>query len=127
MAKIADLNEAAWGEWVSTRPPAIQAMCAQWPPDRLYRMTDTGHCCTLLSYSEDGTVTVSVSGEYNATMFDREVFGVDPHKLEECDLPGADEPLGTVLTEDADVERYIELIRPMVLAERDADQTGDKP
>lgn len=98
MAKIAEINQDALNEWLSTRPQMIQDMCAKYPPDRLYRMKDTGQRVTLYSYSEDGTVTVTVSGTYNLiATFERNVFGVDPSSLEECDLPSKDEVLGVLV------------------------------
>lgn len=119
MAKVGEMDEAGWNAWVATRPPVIQAMCAKLPPDRLYRMKSTGQRVTLHSYSENETVTVDITGEYNATMFDRQVFGVAADDLEECDLPASDEPIGTLLTEEAEVEAYIDLTRPAILAGRD--------
>ena len=69
MAKIAELNAEGWREWVATRPPAVQDLCRRYPPDRLYRMQPTGSRVTLVSYSESGTVTVRVSGDWNLTTF----------------------------------------------------------
>ena len=51
-------------------------------------------------------------------MFDRQVFGVGVDDLEECDFPASDEPIGTLLTEQADVDSYIDAVRPAVLAAR---------
>lgn len=107
MAKIADLDETAWQEWVNSRPPIVKAMCERLPPDRLYRMKSTGQRVTVHSFSENRTVTVNITGQYNAIMFDRQVFGIDPDDLEECDLPPSDEPIGTLLTEEADLDAYI--------------------
>lgn len=121
MAKIiewAKEQEEAWREWVETRPTTIQDLCRRLSPDRLYLLKTSGHRVTLYSFSEDGTVTVNVSGEYNALAFDRQVFGVSPDDLEECDLPGTDEVIGTVLTEAQDVEAFIDIIRPEVLKSR---------
>lgn len=42
------------------------------------------------------TCRVGVSGEFNLVTFERDVFGIDPKDLEECDLPGPDELLGTM-------------------------------
>ena len=90
MAKIRELNEEEWSKWVETRPPVIQAMCKKFPPDRLYRLKPVNQRVTLYSYSEDGTVTVHISAEYNEYLvFDRHVFGIDPEKLEECELLNA--------------------------------------
>jgi hypothetical protein len=45
----------------------------------------------------DGEVgfKVDVTGEYNLVAFERRVFGIKPEDLEECDLPGLHEPLGS--------------------------------
>lgn len=105
MAKVAELNQQAWREWVASRPEAVRVTCEKWPPDRLYRMSPTGQRVTILSYGEDGTVRVFVSGAYNFCLMPREVFGVDPTDLEECDLPGPDELLGSpVLVELSEEE-----------------------
>ncbi len=109
MAIIKKLDKKAWEDWVSTRPLIIQELCNKFPPNKLYRLKKSGHRVTLYSYSEDGTMTVIVSGEYNAVMFDRQVFGIKPEDLEECDLPCKDEILGAVLTKDEDVRAFINL------------------
>lgn len=109
MSKIAELDLAAFDAWVATRPPVIQELCKRLPPDRLYRLKSSNHRVTLYSYSENGTVTVNVTGQYNALTFERRVFGISPDDLEECELPGPDEPLGVMLTERADVDRFIDL------------------
>ena len=119
MAKIKKIaDEESWAAWVASRPPIIQELCALLPPDRLYLLKTSGHRVTLISYSENRTVTVAVSGDFNAVTFEREVFGIKPEDLEECDLPDDDEPLGTMLTDRDDVEAYIDFIRPAVLAAR---------
>ena len=70
-------------------------------------MKSTGQRVTLVSYGEDGTLRVLVSGQYNCIVFDREVFGIAADDLEECDLPGADEMTGTLLTEEAEVDSFL--------------------
>lgn len=118
MAKITEIDEAEWAEWVKTRPPVVQELCRRFPPNRLYRLRTTGQRVTLYSYNEDGTVTVNVTGEYNRIIYARRVFGVSPDDLEECDLPVEGEPLGEMLTDEADIKKYIDAIRPAVLATR---------
>lgn len=54
---------------------------------------------TICAYSEDGTVRVNITGEYNRILFSRQVFGVSPDDLAECDLPGPDEELGDIAAE----------------------------
>jgi hypothetical protein len=87
-------DKAEWDKWVAERPEAVQKMCRSHPPDRLYRMASTGHRCTILYYSEEGTVRVDISGMYNRVVFGRQVFGVEIGDLTECDLPGPDEDVG---------------------------------
>lgn len=111
MAKVAELNQESWDEWVATRPPVVQELCRRLPPDRLYRMRPTGHRVTLVSYSENGTVTVDVGGEFNAVTFERQVFGVNPDDLEECDLPGADDVTGVLLTAPDEVSAFCKMLR----------------
>ncbi len=108
MAIIAELDKKAWNRWVKSRPVVVREICRRLPPDRLYRMKSTGQRVTLYSYSEEGSVTVNITGEYNAIVFDRQVFGIDPNDLEECDLPPSDEPIGTMLTEEKDVNALID-------------------
>jgi hypothetical protein len=103
MAKIIEWTEtqkAEWKNWVSTRPPVIQEICKRLSPDRLYRRRSTGHRVTLISMSENNTVTVNVSGKYNSVIFERDVFGIDPYDLEECDLPEETEHLGSMLSNE---------------------------
>jgi hypothetical protein len=107
MAKICELDEQGWREWLAGRPPAVRALAEKYPPDRLYRMADTGHRVTLLAYAEDGTVRVAVTGRFNLVSFERQVFGVDPATLVECDLPGPDEPLGSM---DMDPHEAMEMV-----------------
>ena len=108
MAKVRELDEANWNEWVASRPESMREICREFPPDRLYRMGSTGHRCTIYSYAEDGTLTVTVSGEHNAVLFARNVFGIEPEELEECDLPPEDETIGEVLTEAGDIQVFAE-------------------
>src|SRR3990167_7102778 len=111
MATIKEINEIEWKKWVDSRPSIIQDLCKRFPPTKLYRLNNSGHRVTLYSYSEDGTMTVSVTGEYNAIAFDRRVFGIEPDNLEECDLPEEGELFGTVFTAEEDINAVIEQLR----------------
>ena len=108
MAIIGEIDQEAWSEWIDSRPKIIQDICKKLPPNRLYRMKSTGQRVYIYSYSEDGTVTVDITGQYNFITFDRQVFGIDPDNLEECDLPDDNEPLGTMLTEEDDVRDFVD-------------------
>ena len=99
MAQWQELNEAVWEEWLAGRPEVIQELARRFRPDRLYRLTSSGHRCYPVSYSENGTLTVAVTGQFNRIPFGRKVFGIKPEDLIECDLPGPDEDLGETARE----------------------------
>ena len=80
-------DEAEAQAWLATRPPAIQAMAQRVRPGRLYFLKTAKQRVYVHSYNEDGTVTVSVDGDFNAVLFERNVFGIKLDDLEECDLP----------------------------------------
>lgn len=86
--KIRELTpeqEAAWTEWVESRPPVIRDVARRFKPNHLYRLETTGQRVELVAFAENGTVRIDVPGEYNPrrTVVDMNVFGVDPNKLEE--------------------------------------------
>ncbi len=120
MAIVRPLNSETFQDWKATRPQVIQEMLDHWPPDRLYRMTSTSQRCTIYSYCEDGTVTVSVTGEYNLVTFARNVFGIDPQNLTECDLPAPEEVTGALLTTEEQIECHLKAFR----ARRDSSNKG---
>lgn len=114
--------EREWIAWCNTRPDHVKAVALKFRPWKLYRINSSGHRVTLFSFGEgeDGSVTlrVNVTGEYNFVMFDRLVFGIKPGDLEECDLPAPEDTNGTMLTEPADVDAFIDAARPHVPASR---------
>lgn len=110
-------QQKGWNKWIASRPPNVRAVAEKLEPWSLYRMKPDGQRVTLISLSEgeDGTVTltVAVTGEFNLTMFDRQVFGVDPDSLEPCDLPQPDEPTGAMMTGE-EVDDNIDALRALV-------------
>lgn len=111
MARITDPTpeqEAGYAAWVAARPESVRVVAERFTPWDLYRMKSTGHRVTIASFGEqqDGrvTLTVSVRAEFNAIMFERNVFGIDPDDLEPCELPSPDEHVGAVLTQDEAIE-----------------------
>jgi uncharacterized protein YodC (DUF2158 family) len=84
MATLFEITPEAQA-WIDERPEVIKAMIAKTPPNRLYSLKPHGERVTIYSYAEDGTVTVYISGQYNCHMFDRQVFGINPDDLTECD------------------------------------------
>ena len=84
-----------WKKWAAKRPPVIKALAERFDPWTLYRMGEDR--VFVRGFSDDGTLTVAVTRHFNLVLFDRDVFGVPPDKLTECDLPGEDEPLGALI------------------------------
>jgi len=97
-------NLAAWKTWLADRPQCIRDAVEKYKLDpwTLYKLNPRGTRVTLASLSEpalsDGKVTVRVgiSGEFNLVTFQRDVMGIDPADLEECDLPKPDEQIGSL-------------------------------
>lgn len=102
MATIFEMNEQQaqeWKTWLASRPTVVKELAERFPINKLFRLKSSGHRVTLRSYSEDGTMSVNATGEYNRILFSRVVFGISPENLEECDLPGPDEDLGDTAAE----------------------------
>lgn len=60
---------------------------------------------------EKVTCRVGVSGEFNLITYERDVFGINPDDLEECDLPGPGEQVGT-LDLPVDVVKNLYAVHP---------------
>src|SRR5690242_16066373 len=99
-------DKQIYNDWMATRPPHIQEVARRFRPWRLYRLATSGCRVTIDGFGEDGTVSVFVSGKYNATPFEHRVFGVDPDDLGECELPPLDEPVGATLTTQEDIHGF---------------------
>lgn len=104
-------QEAAYQAWIASRPPHVQAVARQFDPWTLYRLTTSGHRVIVRGFDEgeqgEVTLRVVVSGEYNAVVFDRQVFGILPKQVEECELPQPGELLGTALTDPQDIAQFL--------------------
>ena len=96
MAKLKGFDSTEFDKWLADRPQVIKDLAKRFPPNVLYQMKDTGHRVFVRGYSEDGTLIVHIGGQLNRVMFERDVFGVPPEKLEECDFPPEDEPVGAL-------------------------------
>lgn len=109
-------QETGYREWVASRPPTVRAVAERFEPWSLYRLKSSNHRVTIASFGEgqDGavTLTVTVSGEFNLVMFERQVFGIKPEDLEPCDLPTDDEITGTMLSQQ-DAMDNIDAMRVM--------------
>ena len=105
------LQRKLWNQWIEERPASIQEVARRFDPWTLYRLKTTGQRVYILSFSEpgeDGKVRcrVGVSGEFNLVTFERDVTGIDPDDLVECDLPGPNETVGTF---DLPIEVLVDL------------------
>ena len=72
----------------------------------------------LYSFGEEKgggvSLTINVLGTFNLVTFERRVFGIAPNDLGPCDLPEEGEPVGALLTEEEEIESYIDTMRPAV-------------
>ena len=74
-------------EWLVDRPQVIKDLADKLPPWNRYMIQGTGQYCSVVSYFEDGTVTVRVDGHrlegldavYNELPI--KVFGILPLDL----------------------------------------------
>lgn len=102
-----------WDNWVASRPAIVREIAERFDPWSLYLLRTTGQRVTIAAISEDGTVRVNVLAEFNATLFERSVFGIDPDDLEPCNLPSPDEAVGAFLTPEQ-VGENLDLLRVTV-------------
>lgn len=103
--------EKGWRRWVKSRPPSVRAVAEKLDPWTLYRMKDTGQYVTVASIFEDGSVSVNVTSQFNFVLHERNVFGIDPATLEECDIPTEE---GVALLTQEQVDENIDALRVMV-------------
>jgi hypothetical protein len=97
-------QEKGWVAWAAGRPKVIQDLAARFKPWKLYLLKSSGHRVFLLSFNESNTITVAVTGKYNLVSMERQVFGIQPEDLEECELPDPGTPLGVFLTEEEQLD-----------------------
>ncbi len=81
-------QEKAYRKWIAQRPEIVRVVAARFTPWELYRLKTTGQRVTVRSFGEGHddsvTLTVNVSAEFNCTLFERDVFGINPDDLEPC-------------------------------------------
>lgn len=115
MANIYEPTEqqvSEWDQWVAKKDDRVRVVAEKVFPWKLYRLKSSGHRVIVHSIDEpvEGpcTLKVIVSGEFNAVMFERTVFGVHVEDLEECDLPSPTETLGSL---DVPIEVVKEMMK----------------
>ena len=101
-----DEQQKAWRDWVASRPDNVRKVAERFDPWTLYRMKSSGHRVVVHGFSEGDegvTLQVAVLAEFNLIAMERNVFGIDPDDLVECDLPEDGEVLGVYLNEDEQI------------------------
>jgi mRNA-degrading endonuclease RelE of RelBE toxin-antitoxin system len=73
------------------RPQHVRDLLNRLDLFELYKLRTTGYRVVICAIEDDASVTVSVPRQYNETMYDGMLFGVDPDDLEPCELPGEHE------------------------------------
>lgn len=96
MAKLFDMDSQKWNKWVDDQPPEVADVARRWPPNRLYRWSQTGQRVVIEAYGAGRTVRVKVSGKHNLIAFERNMAGVPADELAECDLPDFGERTGSM-------------------------------
>jgi hypothetical protein len=117
---------AEWESWCDERPPKVAEVARRLPPWKLYRLHPPGQIVRILHYDEqengDVTLTVSVDDDLNFVMFEREVFGVNPSNLTECDPPSGTELVGALIHGEAVAEFIDDSLRPAFLGAEEAER-----
>jgi hypothetical protein len=114
-------QRALWRKFLKSRPAAVRAVAERFAPWKLYRLMRGPQRVVVVAFDElkDGSITVRVDvrAEFNFVLFERQVFGIKPEDLEECELPGPDEMLGSALTpEQASDPETMERLREFLCA-----------
>jgi hypothetical protein len=111
-------QEAQWQEWLASRPESVREVAKRFEPWSLYRIKTGGQRVTIHGFNVDKegqvTLTVCITGEFNLISFERQTFGISPDDLEPCDLPLAHEPVGALLTEQTDIDDFIDVIKQLM-------------
>ena len=126
--KFNEEQQKEWNDWVATRPQVIKDLIKKVSPTTLYRLKSTGQRVFVISYAENGTVSVAYSGKYNLVDFEQQIFGILPEELEECELPLPDEKVGVICDTPEKVEAEIARVReiPAIKKRREENQKAAK-
>lgn len=90
----------AWEDWVAQQPPVVQEAARRFPIYELFALKKNGSRVYVVGFEdhEDGTVTAiaQVSAQFNLVVLERTVFGIPLEDLTPCDLPAAEDAVGTL-------------------------------
>ena len=82
LMKMTAEGRNAFELWAAGRPEVVRQLIDRWPPDQLYRNTETDQVMAIQGYNEDGTVRALVVPECNGPITGgSSVFGIDPGEL----------------------------------------------
>jgi|GEM_PF-7077007 len=71
-------------DWYNSRPQIIKDLIDKYPPEYYYEIEGHPYYYIIVSYSEDGTLTVYTDGIF-PPITSREVFGVSPNNLKKVE------------------------------------------
>jgi hypothetical protein len=100
---------ADYEAWKNDRPPHVRVLAERLLPWKLYRLASSGHRVVVRGFDDSGAdgdfppvalVRIAVLGRFNLVEFERQVFGIQPDDLVECELPLPGEPVGSRLTQE---------------------------
>jgi hypothetical protein len=97
--EFGESDAVQWREFKELMPSTLRAIAEQYPPNKLFLLKPFNRRVTVSGYADNGTLDVMITGEFNRIFFARNVRGVEPHELEECDFPHPSEKLGDLSAE----------------------------
>lgn len=96
-------------------PPEVRTVALKYDMITLYRLKPTGQRVFIIDYAfnrktKDVTLTVAITGDFNYVDINKKML-VKPYDLEECELPGPDEKLGTKFVTPEEISAHIKAER----------------
>lgn len=95
MAELFPIPDDIWQGFLKSLPDNVREIAIKYPQNVLYKLKGGELKVYISKYHEKGTLTVMATGDYNYVPVAQEIYNVPPEALEETDLPGPDEKLGT--------------------------------
>jgi hypothetical protein len=76
-------NDPVFKEWFDSRPPKIQELIKQFPPNKKYCVQNGSFPATIYSYDEEKNGDVSMKMNIHSPFMPRTVFGIKPNDIKE--------------------------------------------
>jgi len=93
-----------WQRWLADAPAAVREIAKRLDPWSMYRLKTTRQRVVVLGINAEGKLRVNVLGKYNLLVPRFAVGGIDPDELEECEPPGTEEPVGSLMSSEEAME-----------------------